>query len=202
MVLLGGAIGIISWQLKRLLTQATENNSELIKLRIILTGETGENGIKGRVEAIEKGCTAIATARRNASFSGGSGRPASVISSRASTRNSKRRRSTSHRCADRRTVRDARLLDRGAPPLVGDAQGPEGDPRRRARQARGVGAQRRHVREVPARHRQRPGRLLVPLLPHVGRAAGRRGDGRSPPGLRHRHRPCEQLRRSRASAGS
>lgn len=55
MVLLGGAIGIISWQMKRLLTQATENNAELIKLRIILTGETGENGIKGRVEAIEKG---------------------------------------------------------------------------------------------------------------------------------------------------
>lgn len=55
MVLLSGAMGIIGWQLKRLLTQATENNSELIKLRIILTGETGENGIKGRVEAIEKG---------------------------------------------------------------------------------------------------------------------------------------------------
>lgn len=57
MVLLSGAMGIIGWQLKRLLTQATENNAELIKLRIILTGETGENGIKGRVEAIEKGLT-------------------------------------------------------------------------------------------------------------------------------------------------
>jgi hypothetical protein len=50
-----GAMGIVGWQLKRLLSKASENNEELIKLRLLLTGENGDNGIKGRVEAIEKG---------------------------------------------------------------------------------------------------------------------------------------------------
>src|ERR1700720_1666950 len=54
-VLFSGAMGIVGWQLKRLLSKAAENNDELIKLRIILTGENGDNGIKGRVDAIEKG---------------------------------------------------------------------------------------------------------------------------------------------------
>jgi hypothetical protein len=55
LALLGGALGIVGWQLKRLLTNTADNNSELIKLRILLTGEDGNNGIKGRVDAIEKG---------------------------------------------------------------------------------------------------------------------------------------------------